>query len=387
MVETVPSACGSTSTRATWDTIVLNERTGSRHSCGKRILHRAMKEFDHCSAPSSFAEACSAVATKYDGCSACMPPVPSVPGQPCSASASPLPTSAPTQAPTFMATLAPSTPPHPQTVCKERDAIVSSRSPVISANGWCMEIPEIPSESNCSSYYRNKTVHGQSQIYECYYNSARDKCWMDPTLPCPPPSPTPAPTPAPSPAPTSAPTPATTPPKPPSQPRPPCTPYTLILETKTSGSEIAWSVDGMSVPAWDRTASLEQGSSKVIGQNYGDNAKYPHYICLEDGAHTLACLDSFGDGWPGGYMYFDGFEGVTYCALFTSGKQMSANFYTPLAMAPVPTPAPTPAPTRAPSSAPPPAGVDRLVLGASKKRSGVADDDDHSHILKIKVGH
>jgi len=192
-----------------------------------------------------------------------------------------------------------------------------------------MEVPKIPSEYNCSEYYTNKTVNGQWQIYECYYDSARDKCWINETLPCPPPSPTSSPTPAPTPAPT--------PPKPPPQPRPPCTPYTLILETNTSGSEIAWSVDAMSVPAWDRTASLEQGSSEEIGETYGNNAKYPHYICLEDGFHTLACLDStFSDGWQGGYMYFDGFEAVIYCAKFTSGKQMSANFSTPLPVAPVP---------------------------------------------------
>jgi len=42
---------------------------------------------------------------------------------------------------------------------------------------------------------------------------------------------------------------------------------------------------------------------------------------MSNGVHTLNCIDSFGDGWHGGYLTIDG---TNYCTGFTSGKLQTA---------------------------------------------------------------
>jgi hypothetical protein len=61
---------------------------------------------------------------------------------------------------------------------------------------------------------------------------------------------------------------------------------TLTLETKDYGSEITWNIDGQIQSA----------------QSYGGDQVYTQSVCLSDGSHTLNMIDSFGDGWHGGFI-------------------------------------------------------------------------------------
>ena len=48
---------------------------------------------------------------------------------------------------------------------------------------------------------------------------------------------------------------------------------------------------------------------------------YNYYIqecCLNEGLHTLKCMDSKGDGWAGGFIRI---QGNRYCEDFNSGSQ------------------------------------------------------------------
>ena len=88
------TACGSTCTQAIWNTSAIHSRKGSSHTCGKRIGHRAHKEFHGCGGVAAARASCHAVASKYSECSLCAPPVVPTGDDPCSASAT-----APTRAP------------------------------------------------------------------------------------------------------------------------------------------------------------------------------------------------------------------------------------------------------------------------------------------------
>jgi len=102
LLEASHDHCSATCTQAVFDTPVHNAKTGSTHTCGKRILHRAEKEMSHCGT-GAVVEACSYVATKFSECSACMPAVQHDASKPCSAkrdAPTPAPTPAPTSAPT-----------------------------------------------------------------------------------------------------------------------------------------------------------------------------------------------------------------------------------------------------------------------------------------------
>ena len=75
------------------------------------------------------------------------------------------------------------------------------------------------------------------------------------------------------------------------------------LTTKVHGSEISWTLG---------TCSSDT--------SYGNNQEYVQRCCLAHGSHYLQCLDSYGDGWTGGYIEV---AGTSYCDTFSSGRSMS----------------------------------------------------------------
>ena len=76
--------------------------------------------------------------------------------------------------------------------------------------------------------------------------------------------------------------------------------FEVKLTTTIYGSEISWSL----------------GSCESDGRSYGNNGEYTQQCCLMPGRYNLACKDSYGDGWQGGYIEVDG---IKYCESFTSG--------------------------------------------------------------------
>ena len=81
----------------------------------------------------------------------------------------------------------------------------------------------------------------------------------------------------------------------------------VVVTTASWGSENGLAIDGAEIAA--------QGSM-------GSNQEYTYTVCLADGEHTLTQIDSFGDGWHGGYVTIGG---VVYDG-FSSGTSMSFTF-------------------------------------------------------------
>jgi len=75
------------------------------------------------------------------------------------------------------------------------------------------------------------------------------------------------------------------------------------IKTVTSqwGSEISWTFGGCS-----------------SSEEYGDHSVYSQECCQEAGSYELTCMDSFGDGWHGGYLEI---EGTQYCNTFLNGAE------------------------------------------------------------------
>ena len=77
--------------------------------------------------------------------------------------------------------------------------------------------------------------------------------------------------------------------------------FEVKLTTANYGNEISWTL----------------GSCESNG-SYGNNGEYTQQCCLMPGRYNLACKDSYGDGWHGGYIEVDG---IKYCESFTSGNE------------------------------------------------------------------
>ena len=73
------------------------------------------------------------------------------------------------------------------------------------------------------------------------------------------------------------------------------------LTTKLYGSEISWKF----------------GDTCTSDLAYDNNQEYSKTCNLSPGLYTLECLDSYGDGWHGGYIEI---LGTKYCESFTSGR-------------------------------------------------------------------
>ena len=74
----------------------------------------------------------------------------------------------------------------------------------------------------------------------------------------------------------------------------------VSLTTYDYGDEASW--------------TLANCSSDEI---YGSYQEYSNQCCLTPGTYTLECMDSYGDGWHGGYIKVDG---VKHCESYNSGS-------------------------------------------------------------------
>jgi len=79
--------------------------------------------------------------------------------------------------------------------------------------------------------------------------------------------------------------------------------FDVELTTVSYGTEISWSLG---------SCSSEEA--------YEDNNMYIKQCCLAPAAHTLTCLDSYGDGWNGGSIVI---QGQTYCDDFAFGSSVT----------------------------------------------------------------
>jgi hypothetical protein len=86
---------------------------------------------------------------------------------------------------------------------------------------------------------------------------------------------------------------------------------TISVTTKAWGSEVSVLVDGNVEPF-----GFTQGSM-------GSNQEYTSTACLALGQHTLTLVDSYGDGWHGGYVTIGD---TRYGEDFTSGYQTAFTF-------------------------------------------------------------
>ena len=78
-----------------------------------------------------------------------------------------------------------------------------------------------------------------------------------------------------------------------------CTDIKIV--TKKWGNEISWTFGNC-----------------ASGQVYGNRQIYTEECCQEEGNYELACKDSYGDGWNGGFLEINGEE---HCRQFRDGHE------------------------------------------------------------------
>ena len=79
----------------------------------------------------------------------------------------------------------------------------------------------------------------------------------------------------------------------------------ITVVTKSYGRENSWAIGSCS-----------------SSQRYSSFRTYTERCCLAPGEHTLACSDSYGDGWHGGHIEIQGTE---YCKNFRRGREASVD--------------------------------------------------------------
>ena len=77
----------------------------------------------------------------------------------------------------------------------------------------------------------------------------------------------------------------------------------MKLVTKTWGEEISWSFGSCSST-----------------QTYANNKEYDIKCCQPPGKYDFKCIDSYGDGWHGGYIRVPGTSTINLCQDFTTGR-------------------------------------------------------------------
>ena len=107
---------------------------------------------------------------------------------------------------------------------------------------------------------------------------------------------------------------------------------------------------------------LIDGTEIVAMGSLANHQVYTYSVCLTVGAHIAALLDSYGDGWHGGYLTING---VDYGKEFLGGASQTHTFIVveavaggaPLKPSPSPfpdSPSPLPSPSPEPSPSPSP---------------------------------
>jgi hypothetical protein len=91
-----------------------------------------------------------------------------------------------------------------------------------------------------------------------------------------------------------------------------CVVNDVTMTTESWGNEVTWSIV-------DST-----GATVCSGGPYSNYLANTENCCLNDGAYTINCDDSYGDGWHGGYMTING---QTYCTGFWSGTHEEHDFW------------------------------------------------------------
>ena len=172
--------------------------------------------------------------------------------------------------------------------------------------------------NTCASLapFCNHAEYGRTIRYECPVTCCVGTCCSPPAVAPPgglsPPSLRPPPAPAVSPPRASPP--SLRPPLPLPSLSPPVTScpagrssVPVQLFTQMWADEISFKIDGVT----------------ITSGTLANSQTYTYSPCLAPGSHTLLLLDSFGDGWHGGYVRINN---VNYGTTFTSGASMTFTF-------------------------------------------------------------
>ena len=82
--------------------------------------------------------------------------------------------------------------------------------------------------------------------------------------------------------------------------------------TKTDGPENSWKLGNCSSTPWKDT--------------YYSNSTHIQQCCQPQATYELSCIDSYGNGWQGGYIeVMDGKETTKYCENFNAGSEETHN--------------------------------------------------------------
>ena len=74
---------------------------------------------------------------------------------------------------------------------------------------------------------------------------------------------------------------------------------------------------------WAYEISFKIDGVTITSGTLANYQTYTYSLCLAPGSHTLLLLDSYGDGWNGGYVKINN---VNYGTTFTSGASMTFTF-------------------------------------------------------------
>ena len=89
-----------------------------------------------------------------------------------------------------------------------------------------------------------------------------------------------------------------------------CVNVDVVTTTKNWGEEVSWNIPGVAACATS-TGSFSR---------YADSTKS---CCLPPGTHTINCLDSYGDGWHGGYLTIGTTTNI--CKTFSYGSSATGS--------------------------------------------------------------
>jgi hypothetical protein len=129
-----------------------------------------------------------------------------------------------------------------------------------------------------------------------------------------------------------------------------CVDVTLTMVTKSFGSENSWHIQ----------------PGECSGSDYSNHRSVATSCCLPAGEYELNCLDSYSDGWHGGYLEIDG---AKYCESFAQGHSQVETVVVGGGSVPTTTTAPVttatstqaPATTTTPTTAAPTANIVTLA--------------------------
>ena len=95
------------------------------------------------------------------------------------------------------------------------------------------------------------------------------------------------------------------------------------VTTKDYGNENTWVLESGMDSCFKMNGNDTTGKTWTVmdeDKPYADGKTYKQMCCLAEGMHTLTCIDSYMDGWHGGFIEI---QGKRFCENFLKGHNQT----------------------------------------------------------------